>query len=56
MPTFNLTINNTSHTVEADIDTPLLWILRDNEDSAAQLLSYPIRASQCSLKRKYGLV
>lgn len=30
MPTFNLKINNQTHTVEADRDTPLLWILRDN--------------------------
>lgn len=29
MPTFNLTINNEKHTVEADMDTPLLWVLRD---------------------------
>ena len=29
MPTFNLKINNESHTVEADMDTPLLWVLRD---------------------------
>lgn len=32
MPTFNLKINNKSHTVEADMDTPLLWILRDKID------------------------
>lgn len=30
MPTFNLKINNEKHTVEADADTPLLWILRDH--------------------------
>lgn len=30
MATFNLKINNKSHTVEADEDTPLLWILRDH--------------------------
>ena len=29
MPTFNLTINDKKHTVEADMDTPLLWVLRD---------------------------
>ena len=29
MPTFNLKINNQTHTVEADRDTPLLWVLRD---------------------------
>lgn len=29
MPTFNLTINDKIHTVEADMDTPLLWVLRD---------------------------
>lgn len=29
MPTFNLKINNKTHTVEADTDTPLLWVLRD---------------------------
>jgi isoquinoline 1-oxidoreductase alpha subunit len=32
MPTFNLKINNKTHTVEADMDTPLLWILRDQID------------------------
>jgi isoquinoline 1-oxidoreductase alpha subunit len=32
MPTFNLKINNTIHTVEADMDTPLLWVLRDQID------------------------
>lgn len=30
MPSFNLKINNKTYTVEADIDTPLLWILRDH--------------------------
>ena len=30
MPTFNLKINNKIHTVEADLDTPFLWVLRDN--------------------------
>lgn len=30
MPTYTLKINNEKHTVEADADTPLLWILRDN--------------------------
>lgn len=29
MPTFNLKINGKTHTVEADADTPLLWVLRD---------------------------
>jgi len=29
MPTFNLKINNQSYAVEADMDTPLLWVLRD---------------------------
>lgn len=29
MPKFNLKINNQNHTVEADMDTPLLWVLRD---------------------------
>lgn len=32
MPTFNLKINNKAYTVEADIDTPLLWVLRDQLD------------------------
>jgi isoquinoline 1-oxidoreductase alpha subunit len=32
MPTFNLKINNAIHTVEADMDTPLLWVLRDQID------------------------
>ena len=30
MPTFNLKINGKLHSVEADTDTPLLWVLRDN--------------------------
>ena len=29
MPTFNLKINNKKYTVEVDMDTPLLWVLRD---------------------------
>ncbi len=29
MPTYNLTINGVQHSVEADEDTPLLWVLRD---------------------------
>jgi isoquinoline 1-oxidoreductase alpha subunit len=32
MPIFNLKINNETHTVEADMDTPLLWVLRDQID------------------------
>ncbi len=32
MATFNLKINNKKHTVEADEDTPLLWVLRDHID------------------------
>ena len=32
MPKFNLKINNETHTVEADMDTPLLWVLRDQID------------------------
>lgn len=30
MPTFNLKINKKDYTVEADMDTPLLWVLRDH--------------------------
>lgn len=30
MPTFTLKINKKKHTVEADADTPLLWVLRDH--------------------------
>ena len=29
MPTYTLSINNQQHTVEADPDTPLLWVLRE---------------------------
>lgn len=32
MPTFNLKVNNEKYTVEADADTPLLWVLRDKID------------------------
>jgi isoquinoline 1-oxidoreductase alpha subunit len=30
MPTYTLKINNEKHAVEADADTPLLWVLRDH--------------------------
>ena len=29
MPTYTLTVNGRRHTVEADADTPLLWVIRD---------------------------
>lgn len=29
MPTYELTVNGRSHRVEAEADTPLLWVLRD---------------------------
>ena len=29
MPTYKLSINGASHSVEVDEDTPLLWVLRD---------------------------
>jgi len=32
MPTYNLKINGKLHSVEADSDTPLLWVLRDHVD------------------------
>jgi isoquinoline 1-oxidoreductase alpha subunit len=32
MPTFNLKVNNKMYTVEADMDTPVLWVLRDQLD------------------------
>ncbi len=32
MPTFKLKINKEVHTVESDMDTPLLWVLRDQID------------------------
>jgi isoquinoline 1-oxidoreductase alpha subunit len=32
MPTYNLKINGKTHSVEADSDTPLLWVLRDQVD------------------------
>ena len=30
MPTYQLQVNGTTHSVEADADTPLLWVLRDH--------------------------
>lgn len=30
MPTYQLTINQQTHTVNVDDDTPLLWVLRDD--------------------------
>ncbi len=30
MPTYNLSINGKTYTVEAEANTPLLWVLRDN--------------------------
>ena len=32
MPTYNININGKSHKVDADADTPLLWVLRDDLD------------------------
>ena len=32
MPVYKLSINGKAHTVEADEDTPLLWVLRDHLD------------------------
>jgi isoquinoline 1-oxidoreductase alpha subunit len=32
MPTYQLQVNGTSHTVNVSEDTPLLWILRDHLD------------------------
>ena len=32
MPTYNLTINGESQSIEASADTPLLWVLRDHLD------------------------
>ena len=32
MPIFQLKINGKSHTIEADRDTPLMWVLRDQID------------------------
>ena len=32
MPTYNININGKSHQVDADADTPLLWVLRDDLD------------------------
>jgi isoquinoline 1-oxidoreductase subunit alpha len=32
MPTFSLKINNEIYTVEAETDSPLLWVLRDQID------------------------
>ncbi len=32
MPVYNLKINGQSHAIEADQDTPLLWVLRDHLD------------------------
>lgn len=32
MPVYNLKINGQSHTIDADQDTPLLWVLRDHLD------------------------
>ncbi len=32
MPIYNLKVNGQSHSVEADQDTPLLWVLRDHLD------------------------
>lgn len=32
MPTYQLTINNRTYSVDAESDTPLLWVLRDELD------------------------
>ncbi|UKM64441.1 (2Fe-2S)-binding protein [Flavobacteriaceae bacterium GSB9] len=30
MPSYNLSINNTSYSITVDADTPILWVLRDH--------------------------
>lgn len=30
MPSYSITVNGTSHTVDVSADTPLLWVLRDH--------------------------
>jgi isoquinoline 1-oxidoreductase alpha subunit len=45
MPVYNLKINGQSHRVEADQDTPLLWILRDHLDMVGTKFSCGI--GQC---------
>lgn len=30
MPTYTITVNGSKHEVEADADTPVLWVLRDH--------------------------
>lgn len=32
MPTYQLTVNNRTYSVDAESDTPLLWVLRDELD------------------------
>mgnify|MGYP003663530177 CR=1 FL=1 len=32
MPTYNINVNNQNYKVEAEENTPLLWVLRDNLD------------------------
>jgi len=45
MPTYNLKINGNLHSVEADSDTPLLWVLRDHVDLVGTKFSCGI--AQC---------
>lgn len=45
MPTFQLKINGVSQSVEADADTPLLWVLRDHVDLAGT--KYSCGIGQC---------
>jgi len=45
MPTFQLKINGVSQSVEADADTPLLWVLRDHVDLAGT--KYGCGIGQC---------
>ncbi|WP_103068621.1 (2Fe-2S)-binding protein [Aquimarina sediminis] len=45
MPVYNLKINGQSHSVEADKDTPLLWVLRDHLDMVGT--KYGCGVGQC---------
>ena len=45
MPTYQLNVNGSSHTVDVSADTPLLWVLRDHIDLVGT--KYGCGISQC---------
>ena len=55
MPTFQLKINGESHTIEADNDTPLLWVLRDQIDLVGTKYGNALRSCTLQVSQLQGM-